>query len=98
MITDMRAVFALLALVILGGCGDTPSEPVLRTPEVRVFVPDDRLFRCPVVSDFPDSATLTDGEISSLLVTLDTNNRICRRSFFEYRKQLQEAKERIENG
>lgn len=93
----MKVILAsLLAITVLSACSQT--QPILTAPEPVVFIPDDRLFVCPTIRDFPDPSTLTDGEISDLLVRLDTNNRTCRRSIEAIRGQLLEAQARLENN
>ena len=91
----MKFICTLILSTVILGC--SPKPTILTVPEPVVFVPDDRLFVCPTIRNFPDPTTLTDGEIADLLIRLDTNNRTCRQSINAIRDQLLEAQARLEN-
>lgn len=92
----MKPICAIILMAMtLGACAPKPT--ILTVPEPVVFIPDDRLFVCPTIRNFPDPTTLTDGEIADLLIRLDTNNRTCRRSINAIRDQLLEAQAQLEN-
>lgn len=90
-----KIVLALVATLVLSACGDPKTVKVIVEKPV-VFVPSDKLFQCPVVSEFPDPTTLTDEQVAELLVKLDTYNRKCYNSLQAVRKQLLAAKNKLE--
>ena len=91
----MKYLMMILAMVVLGSCGDK-EKPQLIVERPVVFVPNEALFQCPTVSEFPDPATLTDEDVAELLVRLDTYNRTCANSLSAVRRQLLDAKARLE--
>ena len=90
----MKYLLIITCAMMLAAC-DKP-QPILTKPEAKVFVPDDQYFVCPTIDQFPDPATLTDGQVAALLVQLDTNNRTCKTSIQEIRRQLLAAKKNLE--
>jgi uncharacterized protein YcfL len=70
-------IIALLALTV-AGCSAT--NPTLVVTESRVIVPDKSMFRCPVVDRFPKLDTLTDQQVSLLIIELYRNNQMCKNS------------------
>jgi len=91
----MKYLMIISCAILLAACGDKP-QPILTKPEAKVFVPDDRYFVCPTIDQFPDPPTLSDGQVAVLLVQLDTNNRTCKTSIQEIRRQLLAAKKSLE--
>lgn len=91
----MKSIFIFLgAIFILTGC--EPNQVVLNAPKPVVFIPDEKFFNCPTIDNFNITNRLTDGQIATLLVKLDTNNRVCKRSIDAIKAQLLEAKARLE--
>jgi hypothetical protein len=90
-----KAIIAILVVLMVSGC-DTPEKPKFIVEKPVVFVPDDKFFYCPVVQEFPDPTTLTDEGVAELLVTLDTYNRTCQSSLQALRRQLLDAKKKLE--
>ena len=67
----------LLSALVLAGC---QSSQVVTAPEARNFLIPEEYFDCPVVRSFPKADTLTDAQISNLLITAIRNNRKCKNS------------------
>lgn len=91
--TKFLAGFLMIAM--LAGC-ENPEKAKLIVEKPVVFIPSDKLFYCPTVKQFPDPTTLTDEDVAELLVTLDTYNRTCKGSLEALRRQLLDAKARLE--
>lgn len=88
------ALLVLLPVLFLMGCESTNPALIKEVPVV--FEPDPELYECPTIRHFPDIASLTDGDIAELLLILDENNNICARSLEEIKKQIADAKKRLE--
>lgn len=88
----MKKAVVLLALIV-AGC-QTADPTVVSTKLETVRVPEE-LFDCPVVRSFPKSATLTDAQVSSLLITLTKNNIRCKNSLDAVKEYLESAEKTI---
>lgn len=84
----MRKLILLLAL-LLAGCNDT--QQVVTSYKYLVVHPDEAMYNCPVLKQFPDWKTLTDAQVAKTLVTLQKNNLTCKSSIESIRKFLKEA-------
>lgn len=93
----MRLAVILGAGLLLSACGSTDSVVVTST-KYRVVVPDETMFACDSVSQFPEARTLTDLQVARLLVELHQNNVRCRNSVVAIRQFLEDAKIRVEEG
>jgi len=93
----MKILGSLLIVLLAASCGQ-PEKPQLIKRESVVFIPADKFFYCPNPVDLPDPDTLTDTQIATLLVMMDTNNRICKKSVVSIHKQLLRAKQQLENN
>lgn len=92
----MRVAVALGALILLSACASDPV--VVTSTKYRVVIPDESMFACDVVSQFPEARTLTDLQVARLLVELHQNNVRCRNSIVAIRQFLEDSKIRIEEG
>lgn len=93
----MRIAIALGAALLLSACA-SPDPVVVTSTKYRVVVPDENMFACDTVSQFPEPRTLTDLQVARLLVDLHQNNVRCRNSIVAIRHFLEDAKIRIEEG
>lgn len=93
----MRLAVVLGAGLLLSACGSTDSVVVTST-KYRVVMPDENMFACETVSQFPEARTLTDLQVARLLVELHQNNVRCRNSMVAIRHFLEDAKIRVEEG
>lgn len=79
----------LLLGLLLAGCNDT--QQVVTSYKYLVVHPDEAMYTCPVLKQFPDWRTLTDAQVAKTLVTLHKNNLTCKSSIESIRKFLKEA-------
>ena len=92
----MRIAVTLGALVLVSACASDPA--VVTSTKYRVVIPDESMFACDVVSQFPEARTLTDLQVARLIVELHQNNVRCRNSVVAIRQFLDDSKIRIEEG
>lgn len=77
-------------LLFLSACG---SEPQFITTQKQIVVlPDDQMYKCPVITIFPNPETLTDIQVAKLLIQLHTNNLECKNSLVVIKAFLEKAK------
>ena len=88
--------FILLFALLLAGCNDT--KQVVTTYKYLVVHPDEAMYVCPVIKEFPNWKTLTDAQVAKLVVQLHKNNLTCKSSIESIRKFLNDAKMRIGAG
>lgn len=87
----MKYLFMMLAALALAGCQTT--EPQIIYKEVYVVVtPPEALYNCPALKTIANPDTLTDEELSNLVLKLARNNKTCRTSIAALRKFYEEAK------
>jgi hypothetical protein len=63
-----------------------------------VVHPDEAMYRCPVLKEFPHWKTLTDSQVAKTVVQLHKNNLTCKSSIESIRKFLNNADEAIKKG
>lgn len=91
----MKKLVLLLALLV-AGCNDT--KQVVTTYKYLVVHPDEAMYACPVLKEFPSWKTLTDAQVAKLLVQLHRNNLTCKSSIESIRKFLNDADVRVKKG
>ena len=91
----MNKIVYLLPFILAGCAKDLPPQVLVKT-ETTVVIPDVKLFHCPNVREFPNPDTLTDVEVSKLLVRMHTNNTVCQKNINSIYKVLDEAKKTAE--
>lgn len=91
----MKRLSAICLAVLLAACA---SDPVVTSTRYRVVLPEESMYSCETVSQFPNPRTLTDLQVARLLVDLHQNNVRCRNSMDAIRQFLEDAKVRIETG
>lgn len=91
----MKFVVLLLAL-LLAACNE-PKE-VITTYKYLVVHPDEAMYACPVIKEFPNWKTLTDAQVAQLIVRLHKNNLTCKSSIESIRKFLNDADARLKKG
>lgn len=77
----------ILSALVLAGC---QSTQVVTAPEVKTISIPEEYFDCPVIRTFPKPDTLTDAQVSNLLITAIRNNRKCKNSL-DAIKEYQES-------
>jgi len=85
----MKKIILLLGVMLLASCNDT--QQVVTTYRHMVVHPDEAMYYCPVVKEFPNWKTLTDSQVAKLVVQLHKNNLTCKSSIESIRKFLNEA-------
>lgn len=83
---------ALLVALILAGCASEPTQQFITKQKQVVVLPDDKMYKCPVVTSFPDSQGLTDIQVARLLIQLHSNNLECKNSLAAVKAFLERAK------
>ena len=84
----------IIASLFLVGCNSKPP-PVVTVPQLQVIdIPED-MFKCDTVR-LPDPSTLTNRELSRLIVRLTRANSDCRNSMKGIQTFIEKAKERVE--
>lgn len=92
----MKKIILLAAVVLLASCNDT--KQVVQSYRYMVVHPDEAMYYCPVVKEFPDWKTLTDSQVAKLVVRLHKNNLTCKSSIESIRKFLKESDERVKRA
>lgn len=85
----MKKIILLLAVVLLASCND--QTQVVTSYRHMVVHPDEAMYYCPVVKEFPNWKTLTDSQVAKLVVQLHKNNLTCKSSIESIRKFLNDA-------
>ena len=84
----MKKYILILAL-LLAGCNETQT---ISTYKYMVLKPDEAMYNCPVLKQFPNWKTLTDSQVAKVIIQLQKNNLTCKSSVESIRKFLEEAK------
>ena len=92
----MKKIILLLAVVLLASCND--QTQVVTTYRHMVVHPDEAMYYCPVVKQFPNWKTLTDSQVAKLVVQLHKNNLTCKSSIESIRKFLNDADEIVKRA
>ena len=92
----MKKIILLLAVVLLASCND--QTQVVTTYRHMVVHPDEAMYYCPVVKEFPNWKTLTDSQVAKLVVQLHKNNLTCKSSIESIRKFLNDADEIVKRA
>lgn len=92
----MKKVILLLAVMLLASCNDT--KQVVTTYRNMVVHPDEAMYYCPVLKEFPHWKTLTDSQVARLVVQLHKNNLTCKSSIESIRKFLNDADARLKRA
>ena len=92
----MRTLLASIIVLSLAGCASAPPPQIITKTELKVYMPDRSLFYCQNVRRFPNSDTLTDTQVSKLLVELHTKNTECQKNMNSLYKTLDEASKKAE--
>lgn len=88
-------VVYFMLIFSLFGCAPLPPQ-VITTTKHTVVMPDAALFECPIVTDFPNSSSLTDLQVANLIKTLYKNNMKCYNNMNSIKDVLEKAKETVD--
>lgn len=86
----------LLLTLLLAGCND--PQQIVTSYKYLVVHPDEAMYNCPVLKQFPDWKTLTDSQVAKTLVTLHKNNLTCKSSIESIRTFLNDSDKRLKKG
>lgn len=86
----------LLLALLLAGCNDT--QQIVTSYKYLVVHPDEAMYNCPVLKQFPNWKTLTDSQVAKTLVTLHKNNLTCKSSIESIRTFLNDSDKRLKKG
>jgi len=86
----------IIAGLFLAGCQD--NQQVVTTYRYMVVHPDQAMYYCPVLKEFPNWKTLTDEQVAKTVVQLHKNNLTCKSSIESIRKFLDDANERMKRA
>lgn len=90
----MKKFIPLFGLLLLAGCDS--GDPTLIKTELKVAVPDNSMYICPIENKFPNPATLTDVQTAKMLLRLYQNNKICKNSLDSIKAFIDNAQKTIE--
>jgi len=93
----MKLTLSLLSLLLVSACvlDSSTIKPMLVKTKPTVYIPDNSFFYCPSVDKLPDVSTLTDSDVAKLLIQLDTNNSVCKKSMVALKDELLKAQQRL---
>jgi hypothetical protein len=89
----MKQLTAILLALMLAGCQTGPN--LIREKPVLVAIPQE-LYKCPLVTKWPNPQTLTDVQVAKLLVLLQRHNLTCHSSMEAIKKFQDEAQKIID--
>lgn len=92
----MKLIIPLLVAALLAGCNS--QEQIVTTYKYMVVHPDEAMYNCPVLKNFPNWKTLTDAQVAKTVVQLHKNNLTCKSSIESIRKFLNNADQTIKKG
>lgn len=90
----MKLLYVIPLALAIAGCQSTTET--LTSTQYKIVVPDSSMFNCPVMSKFPNAATLTDVQVAKTLVQLYKNNVTCKNSIEAIEQFLKNAQATIE--
>ena len=90
----LTTIVTILMTMLLASCND---NQVITSYKYMVVHPDEIMYNCPVLKQFPNWKTLTDSEVAKTIITLHKNNITCKSSIESIRKFLHDADISIKN-
>lgn len=90
--------FILTTIVMLSLASCNSQEQYLTQYKYMVVHPDEAMYYCPVLKEFPNWKTLTDSQVAKVVVQLQKNNLTCKSSIESIRNFLNNADIKIKKG
>ena len=90
----MKKLLIIPLALLVAACQST--QPELITTKSRVIIPDNSMYNCPTLAQFPSPETLTDVQVAQTIVQLYQNNTTCKNSMDAIKKYLERAKATVE--
>lgn len=92
----MKKIIIAIGLgLFLAGCNETQ---IVQTTKYMVVHPDEAMYYCPVLKEFPDWKTLTEKQVAQTVVKLYKNNLTCKSSIESIRKFLNDSDVIVKKG
>ena len=91
-----KLVLTVIISLFLIGCND--QSQVLTSYKYMVVHPDEAMYNCPVLKEFPNWKTLTDSQVAKVVVQLQKNNLTCKSSIESIRTFLDNADSELKKG
>lgn len=91
----MKKIILLVGLLFLAGCNETQ---ILQTTKYMVVHPDEAMYYCPVLKEFPEAKTLTEKQVAQTIIQLYRNNLTCKSSIESIRKFLNDSDVIVKKG
>lgn len=91
----MKKIILIAALLMLAGCND---QQVITSYRYMVVHPDEAMYYCPVLKQWPKWNTLKDSEVAKVIVQLQKNNITCKSSIESIRTFLDSADKTLKKG
>ena len=88
----------LAGIILLSGCASEPTHQFITKQKQVVVLPDEKMYKCPTVTSFPDSKSLTDIQVAKLLIKLHSNNLEFKNSLAAVKAFLEKAKTTAETN
>ena len=92
----MKKVILLVGIMLLASCND--QTQIVQSYRHMVVHPDEAMYYCPVIKEFPNWKTLTDSQVARLIVQLQKNNLTCKSSIESIRKFLKNSDARAKRA
>lgn len=89
----MKKILLIPVLLLLSACATKKVE--LIAPEYKVIKAPADFYRCPTITTFPKSETLTDQEVGQLITKLQRYNRTCKNNIESLKKFYDDAEKTV---
>jgi hypothetical protein len=86
--------FVFASSLFLAACSSTPTT--LITTKHIVVIPEEGMYTCQEINNFPNTKKLTDVQVARFIVKLYETSVQCRNSLVNVKKFLEESKKRVE--
>jgi len=87
--------YLLISIMLLAGCND---QQILTTTKYMVVHPDEAMYMCPVLKQFPDWQKLTDAQVAKTVLQLYKNNLTCKSSIESIRTFIDMEEKRLQEN
>jgi hypothetical protein len=92
----MKKIITVICLgLFLAGCNETQ---IVQTTKYMVVHPDEAMYHCPVLKEFPDWKNLTEKQVAQTVLVLYKNNLTCKSSIESIRKFLNDSDVIVKKG
>lgn len=92
----MKKYLLLAFALFLAGCND--QQQVITTYKYMVVHPDEAMYQCPVLKEFPNWKTLTDAQVAKVVIQLYKNNLTCKSSLEAIKQFIDTEEKRLQEN